>query len=393
MNIPLPVCRTTPRRQFFGVVAALLLAASLFLFDRTPAVAQNWPVSYVHVAGDPFAAIPTADGKVIFVSITTHGQTGIAVLRQSGGQWSVDHVAPFRPGPSGMALTHDGKLLIATAGDYVIFFDTGKLLAGTPHPSIGWISDDKGAGSIYVAITPDDHFAFVSDESVNTITVIDVQRARTEGVSQSDVVGNIPVGIYPVALVFSPDGHTLFNTCELAPASFGWPVACKAQGQKSGPARETQGPLIVIDVLRAETDPANAVVARIPAGCRPVRLALSSDGNTAYVTARNSNTVNVIDLHSGQVGAVPVGAAPVGVVAIDGGKRLIVANSNRIFGSQSDSTLSVIDTSKVSTGAAAVVGTIPSGSFPRELKLMPDGKTLLVTNFNSDTVEFVDLSH
>ena len=42
---------------------------------------------------------------------------------------------------------------------------------------------------------------------------------------------------------------------------------------------------------------------------------------------------------------------------------------------------------KTSDGARAVLGTIPAGSFPREFYVTEDGGTLLVTNFNSDTLE------
>jgi DNA-binding beta-propeller fold protein YncE len=46
----------------------------------------------------------------------------------------------------------------------------------------------------------------------------------------------------------------------------------------------------------------------------------------------------------------------------------------------------------MSAGARAVLGTIPAGTFPRELRVTEDGRTLLVTNFNSSTLELVDLA-
>jgi hypothetical protein len=44
-------------------------------------------------------------------------------------------------------------------------------------------------------------------------------------------------------------------------------------------------------------------------------------------------------------------------------------------------------------GCPAIVGTIPAGSFPREMALEPNARTLLVGDFGSDQLEAVDLSH
>ena len=49
--------------------------------------------------------------------------------------------------------------------------------------------------------------------------------------------------------------------------------------------------------------------------------------------------------------------------------------------------LSVID-----ARTNAVEGVVPAGLFPRELKVTADGKTLLVTNFNSKSLELVDIA-
>jgi hypothetical protein len=51
----------------------------------------------------------------------------------------------------------------------------------------------------------------------------------------------------------------------------------------------------------------------------------------------------------------------------------------------------VIDATQVKRGAAAVVGSIPAGAYPRELRVMDDGRTLLVANFRSRILQLVDL--
>jgi DNA-binding beta-propeller fold protein YncE len=154
----------------------------------------------------------------------------------------------------------------------------------------------------------------------------------------------------------------------------------------------------VIDVARAREHAEQSVLAEVPAGCNPVRVALSPSGDTAYVTARGGNAVNVFataallaDPAHARVATVPTGKSPVGMALSANGARLIVTNSDR-FGPDRSAleTLSIIDTKAVASGAAAVTGSIPAGAFPRELRFTADG-ILMVTNYLSDSVQFVPL--
>ncbi|HYV97143.1 MAG TPA: hypothetical protein VE967_06800, partial [Gemmatimonadaceae bacterium] len=126
---------------------------------------------------------------------------------------------------------------------------------------------------------------------------------------------------------------------------------------------------------------------------------LSPDGARAYVTARGENNLLVFDTNKlvsdsahALIGRVPVGTAPVGVAVVDDGRKIILTNSNRFAGSAADhQELTIVDATRVREGAAAVIGKIPAGGFPRELRVTADGKALLVTNFTSKTLEIVDL--
>jgi DNA-binding beta-propeller fold protein YncE len=362
------------------------------------------PITMIDMPGNPFEPIPSADGCWIFVSITRApqgSQAGIEVLHRSGGKISLERLAPIGPGATGMVLTHDGKTLIASQGDSVTFLDTARLISGQGDPVLGKFDDSQGASVIYVNVTKDDRFLFVSDEHIATITVINLEKARGSGFSASAIVGKIPVGEAPIALTFSPDERYLYTTSEAAAESWGWPVACKEENSGSDVLKYPEGAITVVDVARAKSDPANSVVAKIPAGCSAVRLAISPRGDRAYVTARNSNALIAFDTAKlisdpahARIAVVPVGFAPVGVAVVNQGTQIVVTNSNRFGGrgANDKQSLTVIDAAKVSSGAGAVVGTIPAGAFPRELRLTSDLRTLLLTNFTSSSLEIIDLA-
>jgi DNA-binding beta-propeller fold protein YncE len=351
------------------------------------------PVSYVSLPGHPFSTISSKDGCWLFVSLTSaspKSANGVALLNRSKGQITLKKVFPVEAGPTGMVLSHDGKLLIVADDDYVVFMDVMRMITEKGDPILGYISDGDFPGSVYVNLTDDDKFLFVRDENAQNVTVINLQKARAEGFSDSAKVGTIPVGIAPIALTFSPDQRWLYTTSQIARKSFGWPSECKPEGADPATVKpeNPRGAIIVIDVARAESDPANSVVSRVPAGCSPVRLAISPVGDRVFVTARNSNALLAFDTTAlrtdaehALIGTVPVGNAPVGVAVVNDGKLAFVTNSNRFSSNRTArQTLTVIDATKVSSGQSAVIGTIPAGAFPREFGQSPDGRMLFVSN-------------
>jgi DNA-binding beta-propeller fold protein YncE len=344
---------------------------------------------------------PSKDSCWLFVSLTGRGEnSGIAVLKRSAGKVELVRVVPLPSGPTGITVTHDGKLLIAAATTAAVFLDVQKMIEGAANPVAGSISG--GRGSIYANTTPDDALLFVAEENGQAITVIDLERARRDGYKTDDVIGKIPVALAPIALTFSPDAKWLYTTSQVAMADWNWPKACKPEGM---PVPDTvitdpEGAVIVVDVARARTDPEHAAVARVPAGCSPVRMSISPKGDRIYVTARNSNAVLefdtaklVSDGEHAMVGIAPVGVAPVPVMVVDQGKKIVAGNSNRFAGGDAPQSLVVLDAAKISQGLAAVMGIIPAGSFPREMAVSSDGRTLFLTNFGSSSLQVLDIAH
>ena len=293
---------------------------------------------------------------------------------------------------SGLALTRDGALLIAAQGDGVSFYNARWPRCG--EALLGHIRDG-GRDAIYLALAADDTMLFVSDERSHTIGVIDLAKARASGFTQEALIGSISVGMWPVGLAVSPDGNTLFATCQsispqlLPHLSMGEYSEDKALGDL--------GALLAIDVQRARTNPPQALIAGVVAGRRPVRVTLSPAGERVYVSARGSNAVLVFDA-AGVVrkaanpllATIKVGPSPIGIVA--DANRLFVACSDR-FSNQRflrRQRIFVLDVLKI--GTDPVLGSIKVGAYPREIHKTVNGKTLLVTNVLSKSLMLIDLA-
>jgi DNA-binding beta-propeller fold protein YncE len=383
------------------LAVAFTLAASAQSGDCNAPVVKS-PLT-LKLPSQPFASATTQDGCWVFVSLTGPNpatKPGIAVVKRRGGRLELVHVIPVKAHPAGMAVTHDGKLLIIAAIDAVLFVDVELATGGKGNPVVGAFSDGTDAESIYANVSPDDKLLFISEERARSITVIDLPKARGNGFKPDAVIGKIPVGNAPIALTFSPDGKTLYTTSQGALLDWGWPKACTPEGPlaEKGQITRPEGAVVVVDVARAASDPAHAVTARVPAGCSPVRMAISPAGDRIYITARNSNAVLAFDTAKllsdpdhARLGLATVGSAPVPIAVVDAGRKVVAGNSNRFDNQSTAQSLIVLDASKIGSTADSKLGTIPAGVFPRDLSVSADGRTLFLTNFGSNTLQVMNV--
>jgi DNA-binding beta-propeller fold protein YncE len=343
-------------------------------------------VSFVSTPGTPFEPIPSSDGCWVFVSLTNNGE--VAAFRRDAGKLKLQRTVKLPRSPTGMVLTHDGQYLLAATDDSVSAVNVATLMAGVESPPVLTIGAGQFDGAIYVNVTHDDAYLFVANEGGGAISVVDLKQARANGFKSSSVIGRIPAGGAPIAVTLSADDKRLYSTSE---------VAARSLGALSDCATERPGEVEVIDLARAIQNPAQSVISVAPGGCSPVRLVLSDDGATAYVTARGENAVLAFDtdrLVSDPAHALlaraPAGTAPVGVAVAAG--RLIVAGSNRFGRSNQAAYLTVLSSDWRTWTPPVSTAQLAAGSFPREERLSADGTTLYVTNFDSQQLEMVDLT-
>lgn len=363
-----------------------LVAAALYLAPGTAWAACPSPRAdqIIALQGRPFAAAASPDNCTTYVSLITGAKSGaVAVLANEAGIFhTARSISLPRGSGGGLALSHHGTLLAVPAEDAIVLIDPARFNTPGGNPVIATIPD-VGRGAIYAQFSIDDATLFVSEERNASILVISVARA-VQGLSDHGVIGRVPVGQAPVGLALSPDGATLYSTSQV----LGSGAECKAE--QPGGAEHARGALIAIDAVRAASNPKNhAVAAVVRAGCNPVRVAVSRDGRSLWVSARGDDRVLGIDASSlraqaarTQMTAVSVGPSPVGVAIRPDGAQLWVANSDRFATAPGSLTL----VTPADPAQAQASGSLPVGAFPRDLRFMADGRTLLVALFGASAL-------
>ena len=274
-------------------IRSLILAIFALIFTAkgvaSPCAAPS-ALANVAVPDHPFAAVATADNCWLFVSMDAgKGHGGIAVLHNQGGNFGLDHVLALQGAGNGESLSHDGRILAVSAGDDTTVLDVARLEHAAADPLLGMFHSGKDAGAVYTAISLDDKWLFVSDEGAQRISVFDLAKARSEGFSAAAPIGRVPMAIAPVGLALSPDGRWLYATSQVALPSLHLPAACNPENRNE--RMHPAGLIFRIDVGKAVIDPSHAVLAALPAGCNPVRVAVSPSGGQLWVTARGDNSL------------------------------------------------------------------------------------------------------
>jgi DNA-binding beta-propeller fold protein YncE len=371
--------------------APVLPARSLPSPGCTTAVAASPALDSVDTAmvGVPgaFGVAVTPNGHWVFVA----GTGSVQVLRAAGSLAPVPvRSIPVTPGePLGETISPDGRYLLAADATGAVVLSVARAEQGASGAVLGTLATPasaRGGGAIEVAVSPDDRYAFVTLEDSQRAAVFNLAKALADGFGPADYVGSIPLELAPVGITVSPDGRWLYATSE------------DRTLPRAGGAAAEGGTLSVISLRRAETDPAASVVATVNAGCDPVRVITSADGNDVWVTARASDDLLCFaaarlatDPVKALVAITRVGEAPVGLAAVRGGSLVVVADSNRFGRPGASADLDVVNVADALSGWPAIDGHIGSGLFPRDMTVSPTG-TLYVSNFSSGQLEAVHLA-
>ena len=345
----------------------VVLGALLALLWSLPAQAQaicksTEPSVVITLPARPYAALASADGCRIFATTQDTATAGsVTVATFKDGKYSIAAHIPLTFSPQGAVLSHDGKLLVAVGADGIGFVDAEKFtLLGS--------LDDGSKGPSHAEVSGDDKQLFVSDEFGNTVTMIDLVKARAGGFKPDSIVAKIPTGTQPIGVVMSPDQRFLYAAVEIGKSEPTCKDAARAGATEAPPYAE--GNLSIIDVAK------KSVVAELPAGCRAIRVVLSKDGKRAFISARGSNDIIAFDTEKrARIGQVKLPTASFGIALSKDGSTLYAA---------AGSALTLIDTATVT-----IKGTLPITGAARELWASNDGNMLVLAIGSPGSVEIL----
>lgn len=254
-----------------------------------------------------------------------------------------------------------------------------NLSAGAPAGTI-----PVGTGPVDVAITPDGAFAYVTNETDETVSVI--------ATASNSVVATIPlaVGSKPRGIAISPDGQTAWvansgdDTVSViftgTNTLFGGPISLPGGAMPDGIAISPDGGFAFVaqqgnDVSIVNTG-TRAIVGTVVDPSAPSRIAIGPRGGRAFVTDSGSTTATAFNPANGAVigGPIAVGATPSGIAIVPSGVFAYAAALGA-------NTVTPIATSTNATSP-------PIGGFnaPAGVAIAPDGAQGYVANSAGNSV-------
>ena len=213
-------------------------------------------------------------------------------------------------------------------------------------------------------LSPDGKFLYTSNEDKSEASIVDI--------AAGTVVATVKVGEEPEGVTTSHDGKFVYVTSEQDGAIFvidtatqklvknfkvgarPRSVAFLPDNMKGYVTRENDGALSILDTVKhAMTGEIKVGKASPPENIKPMKVILSSDGKTAYVSTGRGKQVFTIDTATDKItGNFEVGMRPWGLGLSPDGKLLYTAN-----GPSND--VSVVD-----LATKMVIKTIKAGESP-----------------------------
>ena len=385
---------------------SLLLAVALGL--AAAASAQVLDVRAVNTSGHPAQAIWTPDGKHVLVTITRNNplESGIEIFRVEGTKLKHAAWQPLgsEPAQDIVLIPNTGLLAVGISNAGVVFLSLDATLEGKADPHV--LGQGDHPGSSFLAVTPRGDTLFVANQTLHggSVGIIAIRRSP-KGQPVPQAIAQLPTPSSPAGIILSPNGTRLYAVDQFLPAKElrdrlpGHDTPELQHGdcfETPGSTPNLNGGLFVIDVTRASAPPTDysaqhdrdATITQINAGCGPVREAVSSDGRTVYVSARDDDAILVFDAaalehdpaHAFLRTFTTNGITPVGLALFDHDSKLLVANSYRYSVAPGNAT--VVDLTNPT--APKFLQTIKTGNFPRDITVSPDGRSMLLTVYLED---------
>jgi YVTN family beta-propeller protein len=288
------------------------------------------------VGGLACSSSPSAERAAASPRIYVTNQLDNTASIIDGGTEKV--VATVRVGiaPAQMAVSPDRKsVYIANTGS-----DTVSVLNTDDNTIARTIALPGGSAPVDVAVDPKGRYLYTANGGSNRVSVLDTRASR--------VVASVRVGTQPLSVAVAPDGKTVYA------------------------ANSGSGDVSVIDA------PTRRVVRAIPTGRFPSGVAVTPDGASVYVSNELSG-VTVISASKGTVTATLREPSPFSVAISPNGDRAYVT-------SLGPGRVTAIDTGTQRVSSTVSVG--PYGTDPFTVRAA--GDAVYVANQGASTLSVID---
>ena len=178
------------------------------------------PIAFVSVPPRPFSAVTTVDAKWTFLSLSG-SPSRLALMAGGSFPPRLVHLLDLPlAGVQGLALTPDGRYLLAAGGSGAAVFDVTRAERGSATIDARLVDPTVRSGrggAIQVVPSLDGRYAFVTLEFAGKLAVFDL-RAALRGAG--GFAGTIRLGTSPIGMAISPDGRWLYAASEVIPPMF-----------------------------------------------------------------------------------------------------------------------------------------------------------------------------
>jgi YVTN family beta-propeller protein len=249
-----------------------------------------------------------------------------------------------------------------------------------------------------VGLSTDGKTLYVADVAGNSIEAFSLSGSQSFD-SSAKATHTAPTGQFPVHMVNTLDGHTLFVTnfnessISVIDATT-WKLIKKIQvpNRPHGIVLSPDGRFVyascygahAVAVINVATETLVATV-ELPVASQPYGIGITADGRYVYASDNLTGRLLIINTRSDTyVGSVQTGIHPALIARSPDGKRLYVANG----GSR---TVSVLDIGS-DPAHPKVVATVLVQGYPHGLAVTPDGRYVVVANTLGDTLSVIDAS-
>ncbi|MDN4599270.1 cell wall-binding repeat-containing protein [Leifsonia sp. NPDC014704] len=341
-----------------SIIAATALLLVAGVIASAPASADTGTFT---VGNNPASVAFSPDGSAAYVTndLDAENPGSVSVINPNTGQ--VAATIPVGINPHGVSVSKSGaRVYVANYSSHTVsVIDTATktvtaTITGFKYPE-------------RIALTADGSTAYVSNGSPGT-TQQGTKTVSVVNLSSNAVTATIPVGEWPTALALSPDGTQLYALNH------------------------------VDSTISAISTASNTVTGTITLPWYPQDVKFSPDGSKAYVSEQGASSnsytasLSVIDVASARViqtisyapatyFPTPNGGADRGQLALtpDGQSAYI---TNLVAG-----TVSVINLARMKEGAP-----LAAGKYPRDIAISPTGNAALVANGGSASVTRLTLA-